>query len=155
MPNIILNSNEFRTVGLDTAAVYDLIDLNFYISTEYSNFTVCAIINDEHGINEICKLTSTENKSNYTVYNFDPSYLYRIRSGAMKIFLLLISQDMQTTKISKDINLKINIDKIKVSHYTLMTETFSKQLADTYAKIEELTKLNIEIYESNLKLQGR
>lgn len=147
MPNIILDNSKIRTVDFSSSTEYELTDLSFYIPAEYFDHTIYAIIYDHTGVNEICSLTNTELRANYKVFNFDPSYSYRIKSGNSIIYLVLISPDMGSITISQDLHVIVKIDKMKVSHYTLLTETFSKQLADTYTKIEELTKLNIDIYE--------
>lgn len=152
MPNIILDNNRFRTVDFNVITEYELTDLNFYIPADFFNYAVYAIIYDSSGVNEICSLVNTELRSNRKVFKFDPSYSYRIKSGNSTIYLVLISPDMKTAVISQDFHANIKIDKMKVSHYTLLTETFSQQLADTYTKIEELTKLNIDIYEKILSL---
>lgn len=156
MPNIILDNKEFRTVDFNYSTAYELNDLNFYIPSEYFDYTVYAIIYDSSSVNEICRLTNTKLVSNYKVFNFDPSYAYRIRSGESTIYLVLIGPDMKTVIITQNFNVTISIDKVKVAHRTLQLETFSNELADNYAKVEGLTRLNIEIYESILKqLQGR
>ena len=152
MPNIILESTKCRTVDFNSSVEYELTDLNFYIPSEFFKYAVYAIIYDCSGVNEICSLANTELKANHKVFNFDPSYSYRIKSGNATIYLVLISPDMKTTVISQDFHANIKIDKMKVSHYTLLTETFSQQLADTYTKIEELTELNIDLYEKILSL---
>ena len=151
MPNIILNDTEIRSVNLYPDTEYQLSDLNFYIPLDYKDYCVYVILNDSVGVNEICKIQCIDQTSNYKIYTFDPLYPLRISSGNTSIYLLLINKDFSNTRITNDLSVLINIDKIKVSHYTLLTEMFSRSLADTYAKNEQLTQLNIEMYNKMLK----
>lgn len=149
MSNIIINDDlTIRTTQFNVNEVYSLYDLNFYIPTTLSIYKPFVIIEENSSLYDICGLTFDKNNSNYNVYKFEQNQCLRIRTGKCKITIMLIqSGDVQCSKVSKSVEVNLNIDLYKMSHRLYISEQLSSEVTQMYKKILDLTNMNIEMYE--------
>ena len=72
----------------------------------------------------------------------------RISSGEAEIKVLLLDiENNYSCIISDNLICNINIDNYKIAHQTVISEQFGNSIKTMYEKINQLTEMNINIYE--------
>lgn len=118
----------------------------FYIPKTYKNITPFLIIKNLEGQSDIIKLSQTQVDKNYNIFSVALSNSIAIVEGQLTIAIL----GMDNSKIfsSEAVSLHLSFENYNIGHQIQMIDQLSKEVILAYRKIEELTKMNIEIYEA-------
>lgn len=151
--NIIYNnqSNTIREFG--SLKTVELNDIRFYIPKEMEqNFYVLMSDRNQH-IN-ILQLTKTnEAHSDYSIYTVSLENTVSNKSDASSLLLFYFDQDRFIN--SNTLSLNISFNQFSSALELYMLQKLSVELAETYSKITELTKLNISLYEDIKEVSQR
>ena len=103
---------------------------------------------DSLGITDIISLQFFKNHNEYKVYKINATSTIRVKSGDLKVQVLVVESGSNAIKTSTFISLSdVSIDNYKMIRQLQLINDFSADISDTYKKISELTKINVEIYE--------
>ena len=146
--NIIyeVDRQNLRFIGLNPNTKYQLNDLNFYIPKEYKNAIPFLLIKDSKEKQDIIKLAAVGADNNYNIFSVALANSILVMAGPSVISLLLITDD--TFTFSNSQFLLLDFEKYNIAHQISLIEDLSKNLITTYKKIEQLTNINIDIYEN-------
>lgn len=151
--NIIYNnqSNTIREFG--SLKTVELNDIRFYIPKEMEqNFYV--LISDRNQHINILQLTKTnEAHSDYSIYTVSLENTVSNKSDASSLLLFYFDQDRFIN--SNTLSLSISFNQFSSALELYMLQKLSAELAETYSKITELTKLNISLYEDIKEVNQR
>lgn len=151
--NIIYNnqSNTIREFG--SLKTVELNDIRFYIPKEMEqNFYV--LMSDRNQPINILKLTKTnEAHSDYSIYTVSLENTVSNKSDASSLLLFYFDQDRFIN--SNTLSLSISFNQFSSALELYMLQKLSAELAETYSKITELTKLNISLYEDIKEVSQR
>lgn len=156
MSNIIMNDDlTIRTTQFDANSIYSLYDINFYIPTALSTYKTFAIIEDNAGLYDICELAFEKNSSNYCVYKFTQGQCLRIKTGNCRVTIMLINTNgFQDSKVSKSVEVNLNIDLYKMSHRLYITQQLSEEIAQCYKDNLKILDMMIDVYENFQEMVG-
>ena len=144
-----------RTTQFDANSTYSLYDINFYIPTVLSTYKAFVIIEDNTGLYDICELAFEKNSSNYCVYKFTQGQCLRIKTGKCRITIMLINTNgFQDSKVSKSVEISLNIDLYKMSHRLYITQQLSEEMAQYYKKYLEIADVILEMYNNMQEMVG-
>lgn len=118
----------------------------FYIPKTYKNITPFLIIKNLEGQSDIIKLSQTQVDKNYNIFSVALSNSIAIAEGQLTIAILGI--DNSKIFSSEAVSLHLSFENYNIGHQIQMIDQLSKEVILAYRKIEELTKMNIEIYEA-------
>lgn len=151
--NIIYNnqSNTIREFG--SLKTVELNDIRFYIPKEMEqNFYV--LISDRNQHINILQLTKTnEAHIDYSIYTVSLENTVSNKSDASSLLLFYFDQDRFIN--SNTLSLSISFNQFSSALELYMLQKISAELAETYSKITELTKLNISLYEDIKEVSQR
>lgn len=131
-------------IGFNPNHVYNLEELTFYIP-KTRNITPFLLIKDSE-TKDVLKLSKNGMDKNYIIYSISINNSISTRNGSINMSLLTLEGDIIKTSSVDQINL--NFDNFMIARRTAIFDEISRNLAATYQKIEELTKMNIEIYQN-------
>lgn len=144
--NIVYNfdKNELKFLKFDPLNVYQLSDLKFYIP-KTGNITPFLLISSKED-KDILKLTKIQEDGNYDVYMAGVETTITIRDMECQISLFVAEDN--SVKVSASHNhILLAFDNYKLGNQIYLIENLSQNLMVTYKQIEELTKMNIELYQ--------
>ena len=148
--NIILNEDySLRTTKMSQSEIYDLSDINFFIPNKFNSYNVFAILTNSVGLTEIIPLNFIEIVISYKKYKVTYSNSIRVDSGEMEIKIVLVDSNSHEVYISSGNRLICNIavDNYKIARQVAITNELSLSVYELYKKIEQMTEMNIDIYE--------
>ena len=148
--NVILNEDcSLRTTKMSQSELYDLSDINFFIPNKFNSYNVFAILTNSVGLTEIIPLNFIENSHSYKKYKVTYSNSIRVDSGEMEIKIVLVDSNSHEVCISSGNKLicNITVDNYKIARQVAITNELNTTMHELYKKIEQLTEMNISIYE--------
>ena len=146
--NIILNGNTIRTTKFNKEETYELSDINIYIPNDQNHTNAYIILKNQQGIYDIIPIEFAEKTTTHKKYRITYTNPIRISSGEAEIKVLLLDiENNYSCIISDNLICNINIDNYKIAHQTVISEQFGNSIKTMYEKINQLTEMNINIYE--------
>ena len=145
--NVVFESEKksLRLVKFNPEETYNLEDLDFYIPSNLRNATPFLLIKDSEGTKDILKLAQIQTGHAYNIYSVSLDNAISVTDGLSSIIVMVINNDIMRSAASEII---LNYENFQNGIELSSLEKFSYSLAETYTKIQELTKMNIEIYET-------
>jgi hypothetical protein len=142
-----IDTHTMRFISFNPTHVYQLDELNFYIPKENKNLNPFLLIKDSKGKQDIIKLSLVGNDNVYNIFAVALTNSISISpNGLCKLYLLTIEDD--NFNISQCQELYLAFDNYTIAHQVSLINNLSRQVMNAYQKIEQLTKMNIDIYES-------
>lgn len=132
-------------IGFNPNQVYNLEDLIFYFPKN-RNITPFLLLKDSYETKDVLKLTKSGMDKNYIIYSVSIDSGLSAKNGYIDMSVLTLENDI--IKTSPKIQISLNFDNFMIAKRTSILDEISRNLASTYQKIEELTKMNIEIYQN-------
>lgn len=132
-------------IGFNPNQVYNLEDLIFYFPKN-RNITPFLLLKDSYETKDVLKLTKSRMDKNYIIYSVSIDSGLSAKNGYIDMSVLTLENDI--IKTSPKIQISLNFDNFMIAKRTSILDEISRNLASTYQKIEELTKMNIEIYQN-------
>ena len=148
--NIILNEDySLRTTNMSQSKIYDLSDINFFIPNKFNSCNVFTILTNSVGLTEIIPLNFIENSHSYKKYKVTYTNSIRVDSGVVEIKIILIDLNNRDIFISCGDRLFCNIavENYKIARQLAITNELNTTIHELYKKIEQMTEMNIDIYE--------
>lgn len=145
--NIIyeIGKDYLRLTNFNAKKIYQLENLLFYIPTECKKSTPFLLITDSEKNRHILKLSNIHEERTYNVYSVSLDNSFDIKEGCAEITLILIDDKIITS--AKAI-IELKYDNLISANYLSVIEELSQEVQRKYALIEEMTKMNIEIYQA-------
>lgn len=103
------------------------------------------LIEDSKGVKDILKLTKDSFDRYYNIYSVSLANAICVEAGESKIVLLLLGNN--TIKAAAQSNVYITYDNFTTGQQIQMIEEFTKEVRRACRKVEEMTKMNIQIYQ--------
>ena len=132
-------------IGFNPNQVYNLEDLIFYFPKN-RNITPFLLLKDSYETKDVLKLTKNGMDKNYIIYSVSIDSDISAKNGYIDMSVLTLEDDI--IKTSPKTQISLNFDNFMIAKRTAILDEVSRNLASTYQKIEELTKMNIEIYQN-------
>lgn len=132
-------------IGFNPNQVYNLEDLIFYFPKN-RDITPFLLLKDSYEIKDVLKLTKSGMDKNYIIYSVSVDSGLSAKNGYINMSILTLENDI--IKTSPKTQISLNFDNFMIAKRTSILDEISRNLASTYQKIEELTKMNIEIYQN-------
>lgn len=132
-------------IGFNPNQVYNLEDLVFYFPKD-KNITPFLLLKDSYETRDVLKLTRCGVDKNYITYSISLDSSLSSKNGYIDMSILVLERDMIKTSTATQISL--NFDNFMIARRAYVLDEISRNVAATYQKIEELTKMNIEIYQN-------
>lgn len=132
-------------IGFNPNQVYNLEDLIFYFPKN-KNITPFLLLKDSYETKDVLKLTKSGMDKNYIIYSVSIDSSISAKNGYVDMSILTLEDDI--VKTSPKTQISLNFDNFMIAKRTYILDEISRNLASTYQKIEELTKMNIEIYQN-------
>lgn len=146
--NIILNDNTIRTTKFNKEEIYELSDINIYIPNDQKHTNAYIILKNQQGVYDIIPVELAERTTTHKKYRITYTNTIRISSGEAEIKVLLLDiENNYSSIISDNLICNINIDNYKIAHQTVISEQLCNSIKSMYEKINQLTEMNINIYE--------
>lgn len=144
--NIIydIDKNNLRLISFNPNETYQLNELKFYIPKRIK-ITPFLLIKNSKGEKEILKLTQRGSDQSYNVFGVSVEQTIAADAGDCSIALINVEDDFIFSNPQK---ISLDFDDYKIGNQLYLIEELSKNVILTYKQIEELTKMNIEIYQS-------
>lgn len=144
--NIIydIDKNNLRLINFNSKKFYQLNELKFYIPKK-TRITPFLLIKNSKREKEILKLTQCGSDKNYNIFNVSTEQTISIDTGDCSIALINIEDNFTFSAFQK---ISLDFDDYKIGNQLYLIEELSKNIILTYKQIEELTKMNIEIYQN-------
>ena len=156
--NVILNEDcSLRTTKMSQSELYDLSDINFFIPNEFNSCNVFTILTNSVGLTEIIPLNFIENRHSYKKYKVTYSNSIRVDSGEMEIKIVLVDSNSHEVCISSGnkVICNITVDNYKIARQVAITNELSLSVYELYKKIEQMTEMNIDIYERIVEVSNK
>lgn len=156
--NIILNEDcTLRTTKMSQSETYDLSDIDFFIPNKFNSFCIFVVLINSVGLTEIIQLNFMENSHQYKKYKITYSNSIRIDSGEIEIKIILVDSTSRDVFISSGDKLicNITVDNYKIARQVAITNELSLSVYELYKKIEEMTEMNIDIYENIMEVSKK
>ncbi len=156
--NIILNEDyTLRTTNMSQSKIYDLSDINFFIPNKFNSCNVFTILTNSVGLTEIIPLNFIENSNSHKKYKVTYSNSIRVDSGEIEIKIVLVDLNSHEVCISSGNKLicNITVDNYKIARQVAITNELSLLVSDLYKKIEQMTEMNIDIYEKIMEVSNK
>ena len=144
--NIIyeVDKDSLRFIAFNPNSSYRLEELKFYVPRK-SNITPFLLIRDKSEEYTVIKLSLMSKDNNYFMYMVAPDASISVENGRSVISLIGIADN--SFVFSNSYPISLNFDNYQLGNQLYLIEDLSKNLILTYKQIEELTKINIEIYQ--------
>lgn len=154
MVNIIYQADKtIRFTQFDINATYDISDLKFFMPSDKIPIALYCVIKNENEEIDSIKLVSTSSDSKfYYCYKFSDSQPISHQSGKLTLFLFGVYED-KSTIISDEFNINLNVENFNITSQLYALSQISSEIANYYNKIEQLTKMNIELYRDMQELK--
>ena len=156
--NIILDEDySLRATKMSQSELYDLSDINFFIPNKFNSCNVFTILTNSVGLTEIIPLNFIENSHSYKKYKVTYSNSIRVDSGEIEIKIVLVDSNSHEVYISSGNKLicNITVDNYKIARQVAITNELSLLVSDLYKKIEQMTEMNIDIYEKIMEVSNK
>ena len=132
-------------IGFNPNQAYNLEDLIFYFPKN-RNITPFLLLKDSYETKDVLKLTKSGIDKNYIIYSVSIDSGVSAKNGYIDMSILTLEDDI--IKTSPKTQISLNFDNFMIAKRTAVLDEVSRNLASTYQKVEELTKMNIEIYQN-------
>ena len=144
--NIIydIDKNNLRVLHFDSRMIYQLDELVFYIPTKYKNITPFLLIKDSQGEVDILKLKQTSMDKTYISFSTSLDNKIVVKNGQSELSVLFFNNDLFK---SQTISLNLAYDNFSIAKQIYLIELLSKDIVKKHYQIEEMTKMNIDIYQ--------
>jgi hypothetical protein len=144
--NIIydVDKENLRLISFNPYQNYQLDELRFYISKE-KNISPFLLIEDSHKDREILKLVPVNSDNNYYIYTVAPEASLSIEDNNCVISIIGIAENNFIFSNSQLISL--SFDNFQLGSKLCLIDELSRNVIVTYKQIEELTKMNIDLYQ--------
>lgn len=144
--NIIydIDKDNLRPISFNPYQKYQLNELKFYIPKK-ENITPFLLIEDSHKDREILKLIPINSDNNYYIYKVAPEASLSIEENLCTIAVIGILENNFIFSNSQTIIL--SFDNFQLGSKLYLIDELSKNMVLTYKQIEELTKMNVELYQ--------
>lgn len=144
--NIIydVDKDTLRLISFNPYQNYQLNELRFYISKE-KNISPFLLIEDSHKEREILKLVPVDQDNNYYIYTVAPDASIMIEDCACVISVIGVLDN--NFVFSNSQALLLSFDSFRLGSKLYLIDELSNNLIVTYKQIEELTKMNIDLYQ--------
>lgn len=144
--NIIydVDKDTLRLISFNPYQSYQLNELRFYISKE-KNISPFLLIEDSHKEREILKLIPIKQDENYYIYTVAPEASIAIEDRTCIISIIGILDN--NFVFSNSQALLLSFDNFRLGSRLHLIDELSNNLIITYKQIEELTKMNIDLYQ--------
>lgn len=155
--NIILNEDyTLRTTKMSQSESYDLSDINFFIPNKFNSCNVYVVLINSVGLTDIIPLNFIENSHSYKKFKITYSNSIRVDSGEIEIKIVLVDSNGREVYISSGDKLICNIavDNYKIARQVAITNELSLSVYELYKKIEQMTEMNIDIYEKIMEVSN-
>ena len=155
--NIILNEDySLRATKMSQSELYDLSDINFFIPNKFNSCNVFTILTNSVGLTEIIPLNFIENNNSYKKYKVTYSNSIRVNSGEIEIKMVLVDSNSHEVCISSGnkVICNITVDNYKIARQVAITNELSLSVYELYKKIEQMTEMNIDIYERIMEVSN-
>jgi hypothetical protein len=145
--NIIydIKTDNLRCISFNPYNTYQLNNLRFYISKEY-NIAPFLLIEDSYQNKEILKLVAIGSDSNYMIYSVAPEASVSINKGTYAISVIGILNNHFVFSNSQTLSLAF--EDFQLGSKLHLIEELSRNVIVAYKQIEELTKMNIDLYQA-------
>lgn len=153
--NVILNEDyTLRTTKMSQSESYDLSDINFFIPNKFNSCNVFIVLINSVGLTDIIPLNFIENSHSYKKYKITYSNSIRVDSGEIEIKIVLVDSNGREVYISSGDKLfcNITVDNYKIARQVAITNELSLSVYELYKKIEQMTEMNIDIYEKIMEV---
>lgn len=153
--NVILNEDySLRTTKMFQSESYDLSDINFFIPNRFNSCNVFIVLINSVGLTEIVPLNFIENSHSYKKYKVTYSNSIRVDSGEVEIKIILVDSNSREVCISSGDKLicNITVDNYKIARQVAITNELNISVHELYKKIEQMTEMNINIYEKIMEV---
>ena len=147
--NIILNRDyTLRTTKMKEETEYGLSDIDIFIPNSFNSYNCFLCLINNIGLTDIVPIEFVENSSSYKKYKISYSNPIRINSGETKIKIILVDSENHSVIISAgNVLCNLDIENYKIGHQMTVISDTNSSIQNMYNKIQELTKMNIDIYE--------
>jgi hypothetical protein len=132
-------------IGFNPNQVYKLEDLVFYFP-KHRAITPFLLLKDSYNNYDVLKLARNGMDKNYFIYSVSTASNISIEQSQCSMEVLTLEKDVFKTSPSTLMN--FDFTNFKFAVQTSVLEEISKTLANNYRQIDELTKMNIEIYQA-------
>lgn len=134
-----------RLIQYNPNRVYQLNDLIFYIPKS-NVITPFLIVKDLNGKTDILKLSQIKTDGIYNVFTVASQQILSVAEGTLICSILILTETH--SRMSANTTIQISFDNYEIGNKVTLLKDVANEVYDTYKKIEELTKLNITIYEA-------
>lgn len=117
----------------------------FYIPKKYKDITPFLLIKDSKGNKDILKLAYQGMEANYNLYSVSLTNTITISAGAAALVVMLIDSRIMH---SSSVNIVLNYDNFTLGQQIYLIDALSRDIIKKHKQVEEMTKLNISIYQS-------
>ena len=102
------------------------------------------LIQDSKGTQDVLKLVKVGEDRNYASYSASLDNKVTVSAGKAKLSILLIANNIVH---SKSVEMYLNYSEFTMAKQIQFFENVSKDIVNKYYQMEEMTKMNIEIYQ--------
>ena len=122
------------------------------MNTRYSSIYIK--LEDNYNRTDIIKLTSIESNKTYTIYNVSTtnSTINNLSKDVKMSLFYFIGDGM---KISDSFDISLDYTSFNFSSQFSVIKAIAADVAEKYNQIDELTKLNINLYKDILEVTGK
>lgn len=117
----------------------------FYIPKKYKDITPFLLIKDSKDNKDILKLELKNKDSNYNLYSVSLCNTITITEGISSLVVLLIDSKIMH---SASVDIILNYDNFTLGQKIYLIDELSKDIVRKYQQVEQMTKMNIDIYQS-------
>ena len=117
----------------------------FYIPKKYKHITPFLLIKDSKDNKDILKLELKNKDSNYNLYSVSLCNTITITEGISSLVVLLIDSKIMH---SASVDIILNYDNFTLGQKIYLIDELSKDIVRKYQQVEQMTKMNIDIYQS-------
>lgn len=140
-----MDKQNLRLINFNPNLVYQLDELVFYIPKKYKDITPFLLIKDSKDNKDILKLELKNKDSNYNLYSVSLHNTVTIAEGISSLVVLLIDSKIMH---SASVNIVLNYDNFTLGQKIYLIDELSKDIVRKYQQVEQMTKMNIDIYQS-------
>lgn len=140
-------------VRYDSCQVYQLDELQLYLPRNTHETGIYFRLIDADRNETVVKLEKTGRDGEYNIYQVSLDNTLSIVEGETEVIVLIFRNNtMKTMNVGK---IHITYDNFSVAHRLYLIGELSKDVNLTYRKIEELTRMNLQIYEDVKEVVGK
>ena len=151
--NIIYDftTNNIRLIQYDKTQDYQIEDLFLYLPKNHKIAVYCRVIDSDSKEN-ILKMNKVKQDKNYEIYQVALTNFISLKEGLSKVYFLIMKDEGFYSKCLGKLLLKY--DNFTIASKMFLTEEFTKEMKTICKKIEEYTKLNIQLYKDMREVKG-